>query len=172
MRTLLLLILVGLSAAAVHQIGLRRIESMRTKMMREGTWRSYLQIKEARRATLERKRIQTGESVLYPQAVNDYEDEAYVGNITIGTPQQVFQVILDTGSSNLWVPDASCQGSPKNCDASQCRPGRLHFGNLMSELVQESVLWNAPIRDAAEVETTPTPAMERTVSTLPSLLPT
>ena len=41
--------------------------------------------------------------------MNDYEDTAYVGNITVGKPEQTFQVILDTGSANLWVPDVSCE---------------------------------------------------------------
>uniref|UniRef100_A0A1I7UM60 Peptidase A1 domain-containing protein n=1 Tax=Caenorhabditis tropicalis TaxID=1561998 RepID=A0A1I7UM60_9PELO len=47
------------------------------------------------------------------QHVADFRDFAYFGNITIGTPKdskeyQTFLVVLDTGSSNLWVPDNSC----------------------------------------------------------------
>lgn len=43
------------------------------------------------------------------QAVNDYDDLEYVGNITVGTPStQLFNVVLDTGSSNLWFPSTSC----------------------------------------------------------------
>ncbi|TKR68203.1 hypothetical protein L596_024218 [Steinernema carpocapsae] len=42
------------------------------------------------------------------QTVEDFKDFEYLGNITIGTPPQTFQVVLDTGSSNLWIPDATC----------------------------------------------------------------
>jgi len=38
----------------------------------------------------------------------DYVDNFYLGNISLGTPGQNFQIVLDTGSSNLWVVDASC----------------------------------------------------------------
>jgi len=67
---------------------------------------------EARR--LYKPASRNGNLAVVGQPVNDYEDIEYVGNVTVGTPQQQFVVILDTGSSNFWIPDKNCSGG--TCD--------------------------------------------------------
>jgi len=46
-------------------------------------------------------------------SLTDVQDLEYFGEVDIGRPPQKFQVIYDTGSSNLWIPSKSCTNCKK-----------------------------------------------------------
>ena len=45
-----------------------------------------------------------------PVVIHDYQNAQYYGSLVVGTPGEEINVIYDTGSSNLWVPNSDCCG--------------------------------------------------------------
>ena len=50
--------------------------------------------------------------------ISDFSDINYMGPIQLGSNNQKFNVLFDTGSSNLWVPDSSLFGAGNSFDCS------------------------------------------------------
>jgi cathepsin D len=42
------------------------------------------------------------------ELINHNQDSSYFGSLAIGTPAQAYNVILDTGSADLWIASSSC----------------------------------------------------------------
>ncbi|KAF8354535.1 hypothetical protein PRIPAC_96158 [Pristionchus pacificus] len=106
MRALLFLFtLLGAALAQSFQMHLSRHDSLRKVLAQEGRWEAY--VAEKSKQALRMSRASSAPDGGYTQRVSDYDDAEYVGNITIGTPGQAFQVVLDTASANLWVPDST-----------------------------------------------------------------
>ncbi|KAK6035461.1 eukaryotic aspartyl protease [Cooperia oncophora] len=91
------LALVGLAAAAVHQHPLiwrksRKVQ-LGVQMIERGEYAAFVGYRNSLRAA---------NLASLPQAVSDYGDYEYVGNITIGTPnQQYCSYVLDTDQAQF-----------------------------------------------------------------------
>uniref|UniRef100_F1L3I0 Aspartic protease 6 n=1 Tax=Ascaris suum TaxID=6253 RepID=F1L3I0_ASCSU len=142
MKPLILLACVTVAAAVVTRVPLKHIETRRVRLMREGKWEEHQRMKDA----LRMKNIKSKDShfrAIGSQGINDYDDLEYVGNITIGTPPtQMFSVVLDTGSSNFWIPDVTCI-------TSICGPKHRFDSSKSSTYIRDGRKWEMGYGDGS-----------------------
>jgi len=96
-----LLSVIALCAAEVQRIKLHRTKHF------------YQKLREANITRISPRFKGINEASSVP--LTSYETEEYYGAIAIGTPEQDFVIMFDTGSSDLLVPSSSC--TDKDCES-------------------------------------------------------
>ncbi|XP_017295850.1 nothepsin [Kryptolebias marmoratus] len=114
---LLLLLLLLLPAAwtgpAPLRVALRRVVPVRSQLRAEGLLEDFL---KSHRPDMFNRRfaqcfppgtpsLRLGRS---SEKIYNFMDAQYYGEISLGTPEQNFSVVFDTGSADLWVPSSYC----------------------------------------------------------------
>ncbi|XP_078098066.1 gastricsin-like [Mustelus asterias] len=92
----------------LHTVQLHRSKSVREILRERGELKEFLETHKWDPILKYRHLFPGFQSEVADEPLMNYVDNSYYGPMTIGTPPQSFEVLFDTGSSNLWLPSIYC----------------------------------------------------------------